>query len=357
MDKYKIALIPGDGIGVEEIEEGVKVLKTAEEIDGGFKIEYTHLPWSCQYYLKTGKMIPDDGIKILSDHDAIYMGAVGFPGVPDHVSLWGLLLPIRFEFDEYVNLRPVKLLRGIQGPLRKKPDEIDCVFVRENVEGEYAGAGGRLHRHSSEEVAIQTSIFTRQGTERVMRYAFELARKRKRNLISVTKSNALNYSMVFWDEVFEEVRNDYSDVNSKHMHVDAMAGHLVLHPEQLDVIVASNLFGDILTDLGAAIQGSIGMAAGGNINPEKKYPSMFEPIGGSAPDIAGKGIANPIGAIWAASMMLDFLGESESAKLILESIEDVTEEGRHLTPDVGGHATTQEVGEAIRDKMKEKSAK
>ena len=353
MRKYRIALIPGDGIGVEEIDEGVKVIQTAQELDGGFHVDYTHLPWSCEYYTKTGKMMPDDGIRILSDHDAIYMGAVGFPGVPDHISLWGLLLPIRFEFDEYVNLRPVKLLKGIRGPLRKKAEEVNFVFVRENVEGEYAGAGGRLHKHTPSEVAIQTSIFTRHETQRIMRYAFELARKRNKKLTSVTKSNALNYSMVFWDEVFEDVSKEYTDVFSKHMHVDAIAGHMILHPEELDVVVASNLFGDILTDLGAAIQGSIGMAAGGNINPEKKYPSMFEPIGGSAPDIAGKGIANPIGAIWAASMMLDFLGEKESADLIFKSIESVTEEGKCLTPDIGGTSTTSQVGEAIRNKMLE----
>ncbi len=357
MNKYKIALIPGDGIGVDEINEGVKVIETAKELDSGFEVEYSHLPWSCKYYTETGKMMPDDGIKILSDHDAIYMGAVGFPGVPDHISLWGLLLPIRFEFDEYVNLRPVKLLKGIQGPLRKKPEDVDFVFVRENVEGEYSGAGGRLYRNSPSEVAIQTSIFTRKGTERIMRYAFELARKRKKNLMSVTKSNALNYSMVFWDEVFKNVSKDYPDVSISHMHIDAVTGHFILHPEQIDVIVGSNLFGDILTDLGATIQGGIGMAAGGNINPEKKHPSMFEPIGGSAPDIAGKGIANPIGAIWAASMMLDFLGEKESAKLVFESIEGVTEEGKYLTPDLGGNSTTQEVGEAIRNKMKEKVGK
>ncbi len=352
MNKYKIALIPGDGIGVDEISEGVKVIETAMKIDGGFKAEYTHLPWSCKYYKETGKMMPDDGLKILKDHDAIYMGAVGFPGVPDHVSLWGLLLPIRFEFDEYINLRPIKLLKGIKGPLRKNSEDIDFVVVRENTEGEYAGSGGRLYKGNPSEVAIQTSIFTRKGTERVMRYAFELARKRKKDLISVTKSNALNYSMVFWDDVFEEISKEYSDVKSKHMHVDAISGHFILHPEQIDVVVASNLFGDILTDLGAAIQGSIGMAAGGNINPEKKYPSMFEPIGGSAPDLAGKGIANPIGAIWAASMMLDFLGEKKSAKLIFDAIEAVTEEGKYLTPDIGGNSTTQEVGEAIRNSMK-----
>lgn len=352
MNKYKIALIPGDGIGVDEIDEGVKIIKMAGEIHGGFKVEYTHLPWSCKYYKETGKMMPDDGLKILKDHDAIYMGAVGFPGVPDHVSLWGLLLPIRFEFDEYINLRPIKLLKGIKGPLRKNSKDIDFVVVRENTEGEYAGSGGRLYKNSPSEVAIQTSIFTRKGTERVMRYAFELARKRKKDLISVTKSNALNYSMVFWDDVFEEISKEYPDVSAKHMHVDAISGHFILHPEQIDVVVASNLFGDILTDLGAAIQGSIGMAAGGNINPEKKYPSMFEPIGGSAPDLAGKGIANPIGAIWAASMMLDFLGESESAKLIFNAIEAVTEEGKYLTPDIGGNSTTQEVGEAIRNIMR-----
>ncbi len=357
MDKYKVALIPGDGIGKEEISEGTKILQTVQEVDGSFAIEYTNLPWGCEYYLEKGRMMPEDGLKILQDHDVIYMGAVGFPGVPDHVSLWGLLLPIRFEFDEYVNLRPVKLLKGIQGPLRKSSEEIDFVFVRENVEGEYAGAGGRIHRNTPFEVAVQTSIFTRRETERIMKYAFKLAEKRRRNLISVTKSNALNYSMVFWDEVFEEVSNEFQNVNTKRMHVDAMAGQMVLHPEELDVVVASNLFGDILTDLGAAIQGSIGMAAGGNINPEKKYPSMFEPIGGSAPDIAGKGIANPIGAIWAAGMMLDFLGKGKSAQLIFQAVETVTEEGKYLTPDVGGKSKTSEVGDAVKTKILEMARK
>jgi len=355
MKKYKIAVIPGDGIGIEIIGEGVKVIKAAEEISGGFKVEYTNLPWSCELYKKTGQMMPKDGLKILADHDAIYLGAVGFPGVPDHISLWGLLLPIRFEFDQYINLRPVKLLNGLNGPLKKAPKDLDFVVVRENTEGEYAGAGGRLRKNTPFEVAIQTSIFTHRGTERVMRYAFELARKRRKNLISITKSNALNYSMVFWDDVFEEVLKDYPDVIGKHMHVDAAAANFVLHPEYFDVVVASNLFGDILTDLGAAIQGGIGMAPGGNINPEKKYPSMFEPIGGSAPDIAGKGIANPIGAIWAASMMLDFLGESESAQLIFNAICKIIEEGKYLTPDIGGNSKTQELGEAIRKKMKEMS--
>ncbi|MCW1305930.1 MAG: tartrate dehydrogenase [Candidatus Parvarchaeota archaeon] len=355
MKKYKIAVLPGDGIGKEIIGEGVKVIEMASELSNSFKIDYTNLPWSCELYKETKKMMPDDGLKILADHDVIYLGAIGFPGVPDHVSLWGLLLPIRFEFDQYINLRPVKLLNGVTGPLRKTPKDLDFVVIRENTEGEYAGSGGRLYKGTPSEVAIQTAIFTRKGTERVIRYAFDLARKRRKNLTSITKSNALNYSMVFWDEVFEEISKDYPDVNSKHMHVDAAAANFILHPEYFDVVVASNLFGDILTDLGAAIQGGIGMAPGGNINPERKHPSMFEPIGGSAPDIAGKGIANPIGAIWAASMMLDFLGESESAQLIFNAICKVVEEGKYLTPDIGGNSTTQEVGAAIREKMKEMS--
>ncbi|SHE40377.1 tartrate dehydrogenase/decarboxylase / D-malate dehydrogenase [Caldanaerobius fijiensis DSM 17918] len=355
MNKHRIAVIPGDGIGVDVINEGIKVIDTAKELTGGFDVEYTHLPWSCEYYLKTGRMMPEDGLDILKDHEAIYLGAVGFPGVPDHISLWGLLLPIRKEFDEYINLRPIKLLKGIQSPLRKGPEDIDFVVVRENVEGEYSGAGGIVHQGTPSETAIQTSIFTRVGTERVIRYAFELARKRggKKSLISATKSNALNYSMVFWDRVFNEVAKDYPDVTARLMHVDALAGYFILKPEQIDVVVASNLFGDILTDLGSAMQGSIGIAPSANINPEKKYPSMFEPVHGSAPDIAGKGIANPIGAIWTASMMLDFLGESDAARLVFKAMEAVTEEGTYLTADLGGKATTQQVGEAVRNKMRQ----
>lgn len=353
MRKHKIAVIPGDGIGVDVINEGLKILETAKELHGGFDFEYTHLPWGCEYYKKTGRMMPEDGLKILKDHEAIYLGAVGFPGVPDHVSLWGLLLPIRKEFDEYINLRPIKLLKGVQGPLRKGPEDIDFVVVRENVEGEYSGVGGLAYHGTASEIALQTNVFTRFGTERVMRYAFELARKRKKKLISATKSNALNYSMVFWDRVFNEVAKDYPDVQTQIMHVDALSGYFILHPERIDVVVASNLFGDILTDLGSAMQGSIGIAPGANINPEKKYPSMFEPVHGSAPDVAGKGIANPIGAIWAASMMLDFLGEPEAARLMFDAMEAVTEEGKYLTADLGGTSSTQEVGAAIRNKMRE----
>ncbi|KLO24602.1 MULTISPECIES: tartrate dehydrogenase [unclassified Marinitoga] len=351
MKKYKIAVIPGDGVGVEVINEGLKILNTIKEIHGGIDFEFETFPWSCEYYLKTGKMMPEDGMKILSNFEAIYLGAVGFPGVPDHVSLWGLLLPIRKEFNQYINLRPVKLLKGIKGPLRN--EKIDFVVVRENVEGEYSGTGGRVYQGTEDEVAIQTAIFTRKGTERVMKYAFELALKRNKSLISATKSNALNYSMVFWDEVFNKLKNNYPEVETRIMHVDALSGYFLLHPENIDVVVASNLFGDILTDLGSAMQGSIGIAPGANINPEKKYPSMFEPVHGSAPDVAGKGIANPIGAIWTASMMLEHLGESDSAKLIMEAMEKVTEEGKYLTKDIGGNAKTNEVGDAINEKIKE----
>lgn len=353
MNQYKIAAIPGDGIGVDVVNEGIKIINLAAELDGGFKVEYTDLPWSCKYYLKTGKMMSDDGMSILKDHDAIYLGAVGFPGVPDHVSLWGLLLPIRKDFDEYINLRPIKLLKGVEGPLKKGPEDIDFVVIRENVEGEYSGAGGWLHQGEPNETAIQTSVFTRFETERVIKYAFELARKRggKKSLVSATKSNALNYSMVFWDKIFNETAKNYADIRTRLIHIDALSGQFILRPELIDVVVASNLFGDILTDLGSAMQGSIGIAPSANLNPEKKYPSMFEPVHGSAPDIAGKGIANPIGAIWSASMMLDFLGEKDSAKLIFDAIEKVTEAGLVRTSDIGGISTTQEVGSAVRENM------
>ncbi len=350
MKSYRIAVIPGDGIGVETIAEAVQTLRVACEVHGGIKLTFDHYPWGCTYYLQHGRMMPEDGLRILGDYEAILFGAVGFPTVPDHISLWGLLLPIRQGFDQYINLRPVKLLPGIPSPLRNKgPQEIDFICVRENTEGEYAGVGGRTHRGSPNEVAIQTAVFTRAGVERVLRYGFELARKRPRHeLVSATKSNALQYSMVFWDEVFAELKAEYPDVSCRQYHVDALAARFITAPESLDVVVASNLFGDILTDLGGALQGSLGIPPSGNINPERRYPSLFEPVHGSAPDIAGKGIANPIAAIWAAAMMLDHLGHEDAGRLILRAIEAVTAEGKVLTPDLGGQATTRELGEAIR---------
>lgn len=350
MKSYRIATIPGDGIGVDTIAEAVATLKTACEVHGGIALKFEFYDWGCTYYLKHGAMMPADGIKTLADYDAILFGAVGFPSVPDHISLWGLLLPIRQSFDQYINLRPVRLLPGIAGPLRNKgPKDIDFVCIRENTEGEYAGVGGRAHRGFENEVAIQTAVFTRSGVERVLRYGFELARKRpRRELVSATKSNALQYSMVFWDEVFDRLKKEYPDVACRQYHVDALAARFITAPETLDVVVASNLFGDILTDLGGALQGSLGIPPSGNINPERRYPSLFEPVHGSAPDIAGKGIANPIAAIWAASMMLDHLGHEDAGRLIMRGVETVTAEGKTLTPDLGGTATTRQVGEAIR---------
>jgi tartrate dehydrogenase/decarboxylase/D-malate dehydrogenase len=355
MPVYRIAVVPGDGIGVDTIAEAVATLRTVCAVHGGLRFEFEHYPWGCTYYLQHGKMMPDDGLKILGDYDVILFGAAGFPSVPDHISLWGLLLPIRQWFDQYINLRPVKLLAGIPGPLRDKgPQDIDFVCIRENTEGEYAGVGGRSHRGTDNEVAIQTAVFTRAGVERVLRYGFELARTRPRHeLVSATKSNALQYSMVFWDEVFSRLQAEYPDIHCRQYHVDALAARFITASETLDVVVASNLFGDILTDLGGALQGSLGIPPSGNINPERRYPSLFEPVHGSAPDIAGRGIANPIAAIWAASMMLDHLGHDDAGRLVLAAIEAVTREGRTLTPDLGGRASTQAVGEAIRAQVLE----
>jgi tartrate dehydrogenase/decarboxylase/D-malate dehydrogenase len=345
--RYRVALIPGDGVGREVVPEGVAAILAAAAVTGAFEIEIVEYPWSCEWHLEHGRMMPPDGLDQLRDSDAIYLGAVGFPGVPDHVSLWGLLLPIRQGFDQYVNLRPIRLLPGIVGPLAgRTPADIDFVCVRENTEGEYTGIGGRLRAGAPDEVATQTAVFTRRGTERVVRYAFELARARKGRLTSATKSNALNHSMVFWDEVVAAVAADYPGVDVTSTHVDALAARFVLAPQLLDVVVASNLFGDILTDLGGALQGSLGIPASGSINPEHTAPSMFEPVHGSAPGRAGKGIANPIAAIWAASMMLDHLGEPEAAALVMRAIERTALIGPR-TADLGGRATTREVGQAV----------
>ena len=345
---YQLASIPGDGVGKEVVPIALSVLRAAGELTNRFRLETTDLPWSCEYYLAHGMMMPSDGLRTLDAQDAIFLGAIGFPGVPDHISLWGLILPIRQSFDQYVNLRPIQVLDGIQSPLRTAtPESVDILCVRENIEGEYAGVGGRLARGQPHEVAIQTSVFTRRGVERIVRYAFERARERRRRLASATKSNALQYSAVLWDEVVGEVAADYPDVTLTSYHVDALAARFVTHPETLDVVVASNLFGDILTDLGGALQGSLGLPAGANLNPERTHPSMFEPVHGSAPGRAGKGIANPMAAVWAGAMLLDHLGESEGATVVMEALRKVARDGPR-TPDLDGRATTVEVGEALR---------
>ena len=328
MTTYKIAAIPGDGIGTDVTEAALEVATAACT---GAALEISQFPWSCEYYLETGRMMPEDGIAQLRGFDAIYLGAVGWPEkVPDAVSLHGLLLPIRKKFVQYANIRPHRLLPGVQGPL--KADAFDILCVRENTEGEYSGAGGRAHQGQQGEVAVETSIFTRIGVERILRFAFDQARARRGKLASVTKSNAQKYSTVFWDELTEEVSRDYPDIEVTSYHIDAMAARMVMAPESLDVVVASNLFGDILTDLGAAIQGGLGFAASANINPDRSAPSMFEPVHGSAPDIVGQGIANPLAGIWSAAMLLDHLGEVDAAALILRAMEDTTAQGIGTRP-------------------------
>ena len=352
MKTYRIAVIPGDGVGPEVLTEGMKVLKRVAELDGTFQFEDVWFPWGCEYYLKTGRMMPEDGIEILKGFDAIYLGAVGYPGVPDHISLWDLLLTIRKNFDQYVNLRPVKLLKGAPCPLKDvEREEINMTFIRENGEGEYAGSGSWLFKNKPNEVVLQNGVFSRVGCERIIRYAFEVARKEKRSLTSISKGNALNYSMVFWDQIFKEVSEEYSDVETHSLLVDAASMFMVKDPKRFEVVVTSNLFGDILTDLGAAISGGMGLAAGANLNPEKKFPSMFEPIHGSAPDIAGQGIANPMASVWAASQMLDFFGHEDWGKKVLDAIEDVLVDGNVKTPDLGGSASTSQVGDAIVAKL------
>lgn len=350
--KYKIAVIAGDGIGPEVLTEGIKVLNKVAELDGSFEFEFTHFPWGCEYYARHGKMMDEDGLEQLKDFDAIYLGAVGYPGVPDHISLWDLLLKIRKGFDQYVNIRPIKLLEGAPCPLKNvSRDQIDMLVIRENSEGEYAGAGDWLFKGKPHEVVMQTGVFSRNGVERIIRYAFEEARKQGKSLTSISKGNALNYSMVFWDQVFEEVGKEYPDVETHSYLVDAAAMFFVKQPWRFEIVVTSNLFGDIITDLGAAIAGGLGLAAGANINPTRQFPSMFEPIHGSAPDIAGKNIANPLASIWSASQILDFFGHEDWGKQVLNSIEQVMTEGKVLTPDMGGQSTTQEVGEAVVGKL------
>lgn len=340
MTTYKIAAIPGDGIGVDVTKAALQVVTAAS---AEVALEITEFPWSCDYFLETGRMMPQDGIAQLRDFDAIYLGAVGWPDkVPDAVSLHGLLLPIRKAFTQYANIRPHRLLPGVEGPL--KAEGFDILCIRENTEGEYSGAGGRVHQGQQGEVAVETSIFTRTGVERILRFAFDQARARHGKLASVTKSNAQKYSMVFWDELTLEVSRDYPDVEVTSYHIDAMAARMVMAPESLDVVVASNLFGDILTDLGAAIQGGLGFAASANINPDRSAPSMFEPVHGSAPDIAGQGIANPLAAIWSAAMMLEHLGESRAATRVLQAMEATTAQGVGIRP---GQSTTTQITNAV----------
>jgi len=345
---FRIAVVPGDGIGNEVVPVGLRVL---ERVGSIFGIDFTfqHFDWSCELYKKTGRMMPEDGIARLRDHDAIFFGAAGFPGVPDHISLWGLLIPIRREFDQYVNLRPVRLLPGVKAPVLAQPGEIDFWVVRENSEGEYSQVGGRLFAGTENEIVIQEAVFTRRGTDRILRYAFEFARKLDRkHVTSATKSNGLYHSMPFWDERFAAISQEYPDVQADQYHVDILAARFVMSPERFSVVVGSNLFGDILSDLGPGVTGTIAIAPSGNINPERIFPSMFEPVHGSAPDIAGKGIANPIGQIWSASMMLEHLGQHGAAERILQAIESVLVQNRHvLTPDMGGKGTTRLLGDAI----------
>ena len=353
MRKIALTLLPGDGIGIEVTSECRRILDKITEIHGGLEFEQRELEWGCGYYLRHGRMMPDDGLKILSDCDVILLGAVGFPNVPDHISLQSLLLPIRQGFDQYINYRPIRLLDGLDSPLKVKSSrDIDFVVIRENSEGEYCGKGAFINVGTPEEKAVQESHFSLKGVKRVIRYAFEYAEKHgRKNLVSATKSNALNYSMVFWDRVFEEVRAGYLDICSRSMHVDALAGLMIMRPAELDVVVASNLFGDILTDLGSAMLGSIGISPSANINPEKRFPSMFEPIHGSAPDIAGKGIANPVGMIWSIVLMLEHLDLPEMAGLLMGALEAVLALREFRTPDMGGMSTTGQVVDEVCRKL------
>ncbi|TDJ22013.1 MAG: tartrate dehydrogenase [Gammaproteobacteria bacterium] len=349
---HRIAVIPGDGIGKEVVPEGIKVL---EVVSSRFNIsfEFENFDWSCERYLETGAMMPADGIEQLSGFDAIFLGAVGFPTVLDHVSLWGLLIPIRREFQQYINLRPVRLFEGMHCPLvGKKPGDIDFYVVRENCEGEYSDIGGRLYAGTEDEMVMQQSVFTRKGVDRVLKYAFEFAMSRKaKRLTSATKSNGIIHTMPFWDERVVAMAKNYPDIELDKYHIDILVSHFVNKPEIFDVVVGSNLFGDILSDLGPGITGTIGIAPSANINPEGNFPSMFEPVHGSAPDIAGQGIANPIGQIWSAAMMLDHLGHRDAHDAIIRAIEDVIRERKALTPDLGGSASCVQCGDAVVAKL------
>ena len=345
---YQIAVIAGDGIGTEVIPEGIRVMNAAAS-KFGFGLNWTYFDWSCETYHQTGSMMPDDGIDQLKDFDSIYLGAVGFPGVPDHVSLWGLLIPIRRAFDQYVNLRPCRLMPGVASPLaNRSAEEVDFWVVRENTEGEYSSIGGRIYEGTDQETVIQESIFTRKGTDRILQFAFELANSRpKKHLTSATKSNGIIHTMPFWDERMIAMSGKYPEVTTDQYHIDILTAHFVRNPDWFDVVVGSNLFGDILSDLGPAVAGSIGIAPSANLNPERMFPSMFEPVHGSAPDIAGRGISNPIGTIWAGAMMLDHLGQKDASDAVIRTLEDCLENEGPRTVDLGGSADTKTVGKAI----------
>jgi tartrate dehydrogenase/decarboxylase / D-malate dehydrogenase len=351
MKQHKIAVIAGDGIGKEVVPEGQRVLEAAGR-KFGIGFTWDEKPWSCDYYAKHGRMMPEGGLSEIRGHDAIFLGAVGFPTVPDHVSLWGLLIPIRRDFQLYVNIRPVRLMPGIPSPLAgRKPGDIDFWVVRENNEGEYSSMGGRIYNNTDAEFVTQLSVFTRRGTDRILKFAFELAKKRKRrHVTSATKSNGIAITMPYWDERFKAMAAQYPDVKTSQYHIDILTAHFVQHPDWFDVVVGSNLFGDILSDLGPACTGTIGIAPSANLNPEREYPSCFEPVHGSAPDIFGKSIANPIGQIWSGAMMLEHLGHQEAADAVVHAIERVLVNGPR-TRDMGGTSTTQEVGKAIAEAL------
>ena len=344
---HDIAVIPGDGIGREVVPAAIEVVEAAaRRFDVGLR--WSEFDWSCERYTKTGELMPADGVERMKAFDAIFLGAVGYPGVPDHVSLWSLLIPLRRGLDQYANVRPVKLLPGVTSPLRDRgPEDIDFVVVRENVEGEYSEIGGRLYTGQDGELAVQESVFTRRGVDRILTYAFELAETRRRHVTSATKSNGIIHTMPYWDERFAAIRAGYPDVATAQYHIDILTAHFVQHPDWFDVVVGSNLFGDILSDLGPACAGGIGLAASANLNPERRYPSMFEPVHGSAPDIAGKAVANPIAQIWCGALMLEHLGHHDAAAAITKAFEAVLAAGEVRTPDLGGKATTTDVARAV----------
>src|SRR5215210_1810893 len=344
-----VAVIGGDGIGPEVVGSGMRVMEAAAGADPSLDLHFTEFPWGCEYYLEHGRMMPEDGIETLKDFDEIYLGAVGWPTVPDHVSLWGLLLPIRRRFDQYVNLRPARLLRGVRSPLAN-PNGLDVTVVRENTEGEYSDSGGRIYKDTPHEIAVQESIFTRRGVERIVRYGFEEAKDRRGMLVGATKSNGISITMPFFDEIFTEVSREYPEVEASLMHADALAARLVLNPAGFDVIVGSNLFGDLLSEITAAVSGAIGIAPSANLNPEGAFPSLFEPIHGSAPDIAGQGVANPSGAIWAAALMLEHAGHAGAGTRVLDALEETLASGTR-TRDLGGEANTEEMTNAVIQRL------